>query len=138
MKISRKKMLEVVSTYLDSYSQIVLLYALVIQLMVNLDVGPGDRLLGSLLKVKRVKLVGLSGGSRHQPVKHRRIILDSRAVDTHTIHKCYKIGAGSPITSAFFGVRYLTNGKRETETETRTEITQGRHMYIYISKKYKS
>lgn len=53
------------STYLDSYSQIVLLYALVIQLMVNLDVGPGDRLLGSLLKVKRVKLVGLRGGSRH-------------------------------------------------------------------------
>lgn len=52
-------------TYLDSYSQIVFLYALVIQLMVNLDVRPGDRLLGSLLKVKRVKLVGLCGGARH-------------------------------------------------------------------------
>lgn len=97
---TRKKIL-LARTYLDSYGQIVLLYALVIQLMVNLDVGPGDGLLGTLLKVKRVKLVGLRGGSRHQPVKHRRIILDSRAVDTHTIRTCYKIVAGSPITSAF-------------------------------------
>lgn len=61
---TRKKIL-LARTYLDSYGQIVLLYALVIQLMVNLDVGPGDGLLGTLLKVKRVKLVGLRGGSRH-------------------------------------------------------------------------
>lgn len=50
-------------TYLYSYSQIVLLYALVIQGVVNLDVGPGDRVLGTLLKIKRVELVGLRRGS---------------------------------------------------------------------------
>lgn len=52
-------------TYLHSYSQIVLLYALVIQGMVNLDVGPGDGLLVTLLKVKRVKLVRLRRGPGH-------------------------------------------------------------------------
>lgn len=113
-------------TYLYSYSQIVLLYALVIQGVVNLDVGPGDRVLGTLLKIKRVELVGLRRGSWHQSVKHRRISVDPRAVDTHQSHMLQSLA----VLFIDFGERSLNKRKRETETETRTEILLGQ-TYVY-------
>lgn len=52
-------------SYLHSYGEIVFLYALVVQRMVDFNVSPSRRRLGALLKVKRMKLVGLRRGTGH-------------------------------------------------------------------------
>lgn len=67
------------STHLNTYGQIVFLNCLVIQGMIDFNVGPCIAIILPLLKVKRVIFVGLRGGAWHQPIKHRRIAFDSRA-----------------------------------------------------------
>jgi len=52
-------------SYLHSYGEIVFFYALVVQRMINFNIGPSCRLLAALLKVKRMKLVRLRRGTGH-------------------------------------------------------------------------
>lgn len=65
-------------TYLDTDRQIVLLYALVVQRVIHLYVGPRVSVLRSLLQIERVEFVGLRRGPGHQAVEHRRITFDAR------------------------------------------------------------
>lgn len=65
-------------TYLYTNRQIILLDRLVVQRMVDLDVGPSETVVRSLLQIERVEFIGLGRGSWHQPVEHRRISFDAR------------------------------------------------------------
>lgn len=57
--------------------------------MVDFDVRPRVTVIRSLLQVKRLELVGLSGGPRHKAIEHGGIPVDARAVTIlNVIAKC--------------------------------------------------
>lgn len=61
-------------TYFNTDGQVVLLDGLIVQWVIDLDVGPGESVFGSLLQIKGVKLVCLGGGAGHQPVEDSGVI----------------------------------------------------------------
>jgi len=46
--------------------------------MVHLYVRPSETVVRSLLQIERVKFICLGCGAGHQPVKHRRIVFNTR------------------------------------------------------------
>lgn len=66
--------------HLNTYGQIVLLNRLIIQRMIDFDVGPCIAIVLPLLQIECVVLVCLRRRSRHQTIKHGRIAFDTGAI----------------------------------------------------------
>ena len=65
--------------YLYPDGEIVFLDALVVQGMVDFDVGPGLSIVRTLLEVKGVVLVGLGRGASYNAIEYHRIFFNARA-----------------------------------------------------------
>lgn len=69
-----------IATYLHTNGQIVLLDALVVQRVVDLDVRPSVSVFRSLLQIERVLFVRLRRGTGHQAIEHCGISVDAGAI----------------------------------------------------------
>lgn len=70
--------------YLNTYGQIILLDALIIQGMIDLDICPGVAIVRPLLQIERVKFVGLCRGAGHQTIENGRIPFNTGTVTQYT------------------------------------------------------
>ena len=66
-------------TYLNPDSDIIFIYAFVVQRMVDFDISPNFSIVKPLLKIKGVILVGLGRGASHNAIEYHRVSFNARA-----------------------------------------------------------
>ena len=97
-------------THLDTNGQIVFLNVLVIERVIDFNVGPRVAVIGALLQVERVVLVGLRRWAANQPVKDGRIAFNARTVAFIV-----------KLESVRFVIRAQSTGENKTDIYTHTE-----------------